>query len=101
MEKEKNPSEKRFSGGSEKPNQPVKKFKAGAISATVWENQTQNQQGQSVSYKSVSFDRTYKDANGEWQHTNSLRMADLPKATLVLSKAYEFLALNSPEPDEE
>jgi hypothetical protein len=95
MEKEKNTTEKRFSERSEKPNQPVKKFKAGAISATVWENQAQNQQGESV-----SFDRTYKDANGEWQHTNSLRMADLPKATLVLSKAYEFLALNSPEADE-
>ncbi len=101
MEKEKNQSENRFSERSEKPNQPVKKFKAGAISATVWENQAQNQQGQIVSYKSVSFDRTYKDANGEWQHTNSLRMADLPKATLVLSKAYEFLALNSPEAEEE
>ena len=101
MEKEKNQSENRFSERSEKPNQPVKKFKAGAISATVWENQAQNQQGETVSYKSVSFDRTYKDANGEWQHTNSLRMTDLPKATLVLSKAYEFLALNSPETEDE
>ncbi|MBN2459659.1 hypothetical protein JXB28_05215 [Candidatus Woesearchaeota archaeon] len=79
----------------------MKKFKAGAISATIWENQGQNQQGQIVSYNSVSFDRTYKDANGEWQKTNSLRMADLPKASLVLNKAYEFLALNSQDSDED
>lgn len=102
MEKEsKNKSENRFSESSERPNKPVKKFKAGAISATIWENQGQNQQGQIVSYNSVSFDRTYKDANGEWQKTNSLRMADLPKASLVLNKAYEFLALNSQDSDED
>jgi hypothetical protein len=85
----------------ENKNMPVKKFKAGAISATIWENQAQNQKGEVISFKSVSFDRTYKDANGEWQKSNSLRATDLPKAVLVLSKAYEFLALNSPEPDDE
>ena len=85
----------------EKNNTPIKKFKAGAISATIWENQSKNKQGESISYNSVSFDRTYKDANGEWQKTNSLRTADLPKAMLVLNKAYEFLALNSPESDDE
>ncbi len=78
-------------------NTPIKKFKAGAISATIWENQSQNKQGEEISYNSVSFDRTYKDVNGEWQKTNSLRTSDLPKAALVLNKAYEFLALNRPE----
>ncbi|HJX05746.1 MAG TPA: hypothetical protein VJ461_03485 [Candidatus Nanoarchaeia archaeon] len=82
-------------------NMPVKKFKAGAISATVWENQGQNQKGEIVSFKSISFDRNYKDANGEWQKTNSLRTSDIPRAVLVLSKAYEFLALNSPETEED
>jgi hypothetical protein len=87
MEKEKNP--------------PIKKFKAGAISAAVWENQAQNNKGEVISFKSISFDRNYKDANGEWQKTNSLRTSDIPKAVLVLSKAYEFLALNSQETDDE
>jgi hypothetical protein len=85
----------------ESKNQPVKKFRAGAISATVWENQAQNQKGEIISFKSVSFDRSYKDANGEWQKTSSLRMSDLPRAALVINKAYEFLALNSPEADDE
>jgi len=74
-------------------NKPVTKFRAGAISATVWENQGKNNKGEIVSFKSVSFDRSYKDANGEWQHTTSLRTMDLPKATLVLNKAYEFISL--------
>ncbi|KYK25749.1 hypothetical protein AYK26_01910 [Euryarchaeota archaeon SM23-78] len=85
----------------EKPNKPIKKFKAGAISATIWENQGKNKQGESISYNSISFDRNYKDANDEWQTTNSLRMSDLPKAALVLNKAYEFLALNRPEAETE
>ncbi|MBU1199438.1 MAG: hypothetical protein KKF46_01180 [Nanoarchaeota archaeon] len=82
-------------------NLPVKKFRAGAISATVWENQNKSKQGEVISYKSVSFERNYKDANGQWQKTSSLRMSDLPKAALVINKAYEFLALNNSETDDE
>jgi len=82
-------------------NTPIKKFKAGAISATIWENQSKNNKGETISYNSISFDRNYKDANGEWQTTNSLRVSDLPRAVLVLNKAYEFLALNRPEAEAE
>jgi hypothetical protein len=74
-------------------NRPLTRFKAGTISATVWENQAKNNKGEVISYRTVSFDRSYKDANGEWQKTTSLRTMDLPKASLVLNKAYEFLAL--------
>ena len=95
MRKEQQTEEKSFSGGSDSPNTPIKKFKAGAITATIWENQTKNNKGESITYKSISFDRNYKDANDEWQKTNSLRTNDLPKAALVLNKAYEFLMLNN------
>ena len=79
----------------EKSNAPVKKFRVGGISATVWENQAKNDQGQAVSYKNVSFERAYKDAKGDWQSTTALRAADLPKAILVLNKAYEYLAFEN------
>jgi hypothetical protein len=81
----------------QKQNTPVKKFRAGSISATIWENQAVNAEGQVVSFKNVTFDRSYKDAKGEWQNTNALRTADLPKAILVLNKAYEYLACNHEE----
>ena len=78
-------------------NLPEKKIRAGAISATVWENQGKNNEGKPVAYKTVSFERSYKDSKGEWKTTSSLRMNDLPKAKLVLEKAFEYLALsNSP-----
>jgi hypothetical protein len=77
---------------------PETKFRSGAIAATIWANETVRD-GKKVTYKSVTFERSYKDKNDEWQSTNSLRTADIPKAILVLTKAYEHLALNSEDED--
>ncbi|MBU4501699.1 MAG: hypothetical protein KKA79_03850, partial [Nanoarchaeota archaeon] len=74
-------------------NAPEKKFSTGAISATVWKNSGKSKTGQDVEYKTVTLQRRYKDKKDEWQSTNSLRINDLPKAALVLNKAYEYLVL--------
>jgi len=71
-------------------NLPEKKFRAGAVTATIWKNSSANGDGE---YATVSFERSYKDKNGQWQTTNSLRVNDLPKAKLVLDKSYEYLVL--------
>lgn len=71
---------------------PLKSFKAGPIRATVWENPTNK--GDDSTFMSISLDRTYKDKNGQWQKSNTLRTGDLPKATVVLNKAYEYLITN-------
>ena len=78
-------------------NLPEKKFKAGAVSATVWLNKGQSKQGSEVEYRTISIDRNYLDKDGKWQKTNSLRLNDLPKASIVLQKAYEYLVLNEAE----
>ncbi len=69
-------------------NMPERKFRAGAISATVWKNQAENGE-----YRTISLERSYTDKDGAWKSTNSMRLNDLPKAKLVLEKAYEFLVL--------
>ena len=74
-------------------NIPEKKFSTGALTATVWENQGKSKEGLDVSFRTVSFQRRYMDKNGEWQSTNTLRINDLPKASLVLQKAYEYLVM--------
>ena len=74
-------------------NIPEKKFSTGGLIATVWENQGKNKGGLDVSYKTVSFQRRYMDKDGEWQSTNTLRINDLPKASLVLQKAFEYLVM--------
>jgi hypothetical protein len=81
---------------------PEQKFRAGSISATLWLNQGTDNDGKPTTYKTVSFERSYLDKEGNWQTTNSLRVGDLPKAILVLTKAYEHLMLKDggiPEED--
>ena len=73
-----------------------KKFSAGGISATIWSNQ-KYMNGQKVTLHSVSLQRSYKDKNGEWKNSANMRITDLPKAQLVLDKAYEYLAMNERE----
>lgn len=83
-------------------NMPEKKFRAGAISATVWSNEAKDKEGKAIAYKTVSFERRYKDAKNSWQSTHTLRLNDLPRAKLVLDKAFEYLALHeSPSITEE
>ncbi len=73
-------------------NLPEKKFRAGAITATVWKNEQTGEKGDYV-YFTVSIERNYKDKAGNWQKTSSFRAADLPKVALVTNKAYEYLVL--------
>ena len=75
-------------------NFPEKRFRAGAVSATVWRNKTKEGNGE---YHTVAIERCYKDKDDNWQTTNSMRTNDLPKANVVLQKAYEFIVLNEQE----
>jgi hypothetical protein len=72
-------------------NQPEKKFRAGVISATVWLNHGQSKNNEVTSFRTISLQRGYKDKENNWQNTSSMRVNDLPRATLVLTKAYEYL----------
>jgi hypothetical protein len=71
---------------------PIKKFRAGAIDASVWENKLEKG-GREFEVFSVGIERRYKDKNEEWKGTNSFKVNDLPKVMLVAQKAYEFLSL--------
>jgi hypothetical protein len=75
-------------------NLPEKKFRAGAVSATIWLNKGQTNSGEETEYRTITIERSYTDKEGKWQSNNSLRISDLPKATIVLQKAYEHLVLN-------
>ncbi len=96
MKTEQVPSAQKTSTISGAPggNLPEKKFRAGAISATVWKNKGQKATGEETEYRTISIERSYTDKAGKWQSTNSLRINDLPKAACVLQKAYEHLVFN-------
>ena len=71
---------------------PEKIFQSGGIEASIFENEIQ-QNGKTLKIKKVAFQKRYKSPQG-WKTTYSLDTNDIPKAILVLSKAYEFLVLN-------
>ena len=76
---------------------PEKKFRAGAVSATVWKNQAKNTTNGDGTYFSISVERCFKDKDDKWQSTSSFRLSDLPKVSLVTQKAYEYLVLKGSE----
>lgn len=78
-------------------NSPEKKFRAGAISATVWKNTGTSKTGEATEYRTISIQRGYKDKNDQWQNTTSMRVNDLPRANLVLKQAYEYLVTANSE----
>jgi len=71
---------------------PEQKFRVGSVSATIWNNEAKVD-GKIKEFKSVSFDKVYKDRDNEWQKTSTLNVNDLPKAMVVIGKAYEYLSL--------
>ena len=74
--------------------QPEKRFKCGACEVSIFENTITTKDGKNVRAKKASFQKRYKNADGEWKSTNSLDVNDIPKAKLVLDEAYKYLALS-------
>ena len=74
---------------NQEKQKPEMNYRAGAVRAAVWKHTNKTKDGRVFETRKVVLDRAYKDANNQWQHTNSLDMNDVPKAILALSKAYE------------
>ena len=68
------------------PNSPVFTQRRKGVSISVLENQSQ----EGKTFFKASLQRTYKEGD-EFKTTNSLSRDDLPVATLLLQKAYEFI----------
>lgn len=61
---------------------PVKKFRLGSVTASIWKN---------GEYHSVTLERTYKDGE-ELKNTGNLNPGDLLNAARLLNRCEEFLA---------
>lgn len=80
----------------EEKRRPEHTIRAGTISASVWVNTTKEGDKE---YRTVTFERRYTDKDGQWKSSSSLRLNDLPKAAVVLAKAYEYLILKGHDTD--
>ena len=75
----------------EESQKPENEFKAGAVRASIWSKLRKTGNGNFFNSRKVVLERIYKDAQGNFKTTNSLDLNDIPKAILVLGKAYEYL----------
>lgn len=80
---------------------PIKTYRAGPISASVFENTVKLRDGTETKVASVQIRRNYKDDKGEWKTTDSYRKSDLASLALVANKTYEFLTMEYGKNEEE
>lgn len=71
-------------------SKPEKKFVQGNCSAAVFANNV-TKDGETISVRSVSLQKSYRDKDGQWQHAASFGSNDLPKIILACQKAYDYL----------
>lgn len=72
---------------------PVKEFRAGTISAAIWEKAV-TINGRSVPQHSIRIQKRYKDErSGEWKTTTYFRLEDMPRLALVANKVFEYVTL--------
>ena len=82
-------------------NKPIKRFSDRLLSVCVWKNKGISRDGEETEFHTVSVSRSYKDRNGEFKNTNSLRPDDLPAVRELLQQAENFLNESSTEMEEE
>jgi len=77
---------------------PERVFQHGGVKAAIFTNEHEKD-GLSFTKKSVSVQKVYRDKEGLFKTTTSLHVNDLPKAILVLQKAFDYLTIKH-EPEE-
>ena len=74
-------------------DRPIKEFRAGTVVAAIWVSKTALN-GRSTAQHSIRVQKRYRDdRTGQWKTTTYFRPDELPKLSLVVSRAYEFLTL--------
>jgi len=68
---------------------PMAKFRAGQVSAALWQNDIQVR-GQTIKVLKATVQRRYKDKeSGEWKYSMSFSRNEIPLAIYCLQKAFE------------
>ena len=69
---------------------PAAKFKAGMVSAAIWENQIEVK-GKTVTMLKATVQRRYKDKDGDWKSSQSFSRNEIPLAIYCLQQAFETM----------
>ncbi len=69
---------------------PVAKFRAGQVSAAIWENEITVNGKKAVMLK-ASIERRFKDKDGQWKSSTSFSRNEIPLAIYCLQKCFEHI----------
>ena len=70
--------------------QPVQKFKEGLVQVAVWQNESRN-----GDFYSLTFQRSYTDAEGAWHNATSFPLSALYDLMLATARAYLWVRQNT------
>lgn len=70
---------------------PEKVFRVGSVSASVFVNKVDTENGKRE-IRNVNLQRRYKDDKGDWQSSSSFGLGDIPQAMEVLRLSFAFVA---------
>lgn len=70
--------------------QPVQKFKQGLVQVAVWQNESRN-----GDFYSLTFQRSYTDAQGAWHNATSFPLSALYDLMLATVRAYLWVRQNT------
>ena len=78
---------------SQQPQRPEREYRAGTIKAALWRHENERD-GQTVVGYTIRLQKRYYDRDSKiWQDTEYMFPEDVPRAQLVLAKAYEYVTL--------
>lgn len=77
---------------SKKSNKPIKTFRLGSCSLSIWEKEIKGKFGKQTLYN-FSMQRSYKDDHNQWQHTTNFSISDIKAIEWLLNEAYNWVAL--------
>ncbi|MEM7127021.1 MAG: hypothetical protein AAF702_11875 [Chloroflexota bacterium] len=73
---------------TDKNQAPVHFYKIGPVSATIWENVTED----GKSYYHTTIGRTYQDQDGNWKSSSRFSAHELLNVAKVAERAEAFIA---------
>ena len=66
---------------------PIARFKAGSVSAAIWENEMTTERGKGVMLK-ATVQRRYMDRSGQWKNSGSFSHNEIPLTIFCLEQAF-------------
>jgi hypothetical protein len=72
--------------------QPIHQIRHGAVSASIWRQETEK-----GPLFNVSFQRAYKDGE-TWKHSSSFGRNNLLVVSLIAARAFEWIGNQRPQP---